>query len=200
MEGATGEAAPTRIEARHEAVRLRDGTPFCTTVFVTVRITLSLLAVLTVGAVHPPSSAGSGMAVPATSGWHNAIDGTERWDAGWFERIAQEGYRGDDASAAFFPGYPLAIRGLTGVLPLSVADAALLVSNLAFLGALVVLFALTTFEFSTDTARRTVLLMACFPASFFFLSPYSESLFLLASLLTFWSRGRRSESVVATGW
>lgn len=139
------------------------------------------------------------MAVPATSGWHNAIDGTQRWDAGWFERIAHDGYRSDDASAAFFPGYPLAIRGLTWVLPLSEADAALAVSNLAFLGALVVLFALTTYEFSTDTARRTVLLLACFPASFFFLSPYSESMFLLASLLTFWwaRRGRWGPAAAA---
>ena len=85
------------------------------------------------------------------------------------------------------------------MLPLSEADAALAVSNLAFLGALVVLFALTTYEFSTDTARRTVLLLACFPASFFFLSPYSESMFLLASLLTFWwaRRGRWGPAAAA---
>jgi hypothetical protein len=192
MEGATGEATPATIEARADAVRLRDGVAFCAVVFATVRVTLSLLAVVTVGAVHPPSSAGSGVAVPATAGWHNAIDGTDRWDAGWFERIARDGYRPDDASAAFFPGYPLAIRGVTSVLPLSETDAALVVSNLAFLGALIVLFALTTFEFSIDTARRTVILLALFPVSFFFLSPYSESLFLFASLLTFWwaRRGR----------
>src|SRR5439155_9241941 len=121
MEAATGEATPTRIDARRDMVRLRDGVLFCAVTFAAVRITLSLLAVLTVGAVHPPSSAGSGMAVPATSGWHNAMDGTQRWDAGWFERIAQDGYRSGDASAAFFPGYPLAIRGLTRVLPLSEA-------------------------------------------------------------------------------
>jgi len=159
------------MEARADGVRLRDGVTFCAVVFATVRITLSLLAVVTVGAVHPPSSAGSGVAVPATAGWHNAIDGTDRWDAGWFERIARDGYRPDDASAAFFPAYPLAIRGVASVLLLSETDAALVVSNLAFLGALIVLFALTTFEFSIDTARRTVLLLALFPVSFFFLSP-----------------------------
>jgi hypothetical protein len=192
MEAAAGEATPTHVETGPGAVRLRDGLLFSTTVFVAMRVALSLLAVLTVGAVHPPSSAGSGVAVPATAGWHNAIDGTERWDAGWFERIARDGYNTDDASAAFFPGYPLAIRGVTSVLPLSEGDAALVVSNIAFLGALIVLFALTTLEFSTDTARRTLLLIACYPASFFFLSPYSESLFLLTSVLTFWwaRRGR----------
>jgi hypothetical protein len=192
MVGATGRATATELDIGHGSVRLREGVPFSAIVFVAARIILSLVAVLTVGAVHPPSSAGSGMAVPATAGWHNAIDGTERWDAGWFERIARDGYSPDDASAAFFPGYPLAIRGLTTVTPLGDSDAALVVSNLAFLGALIVLFALTTFEFSRDTARRTVLLIGFFPASFFFLSPYSESLFLFASLLTFWwsRRGR----------
>jgi hypothetical protein len=190
MEEATGEATPATIEARVDAVRLRDGVAFCAVVFATVRVTLSLLAVVTVGAVHPPSSAGSGVAVPATAGWHNAIDGTDRWDAGWFEGIARDGYRPDDASAPSSP----ATRWPSGasVLPLSETDASLVVSNLAFLGALIVLFALTTFEFSIDTARRTVLLLALFPVSFFFLSPYSESMFLLASLLTFWwaRRGR----------
>jgi hypothetical protein len=192
MEGATVNNTASDASERTGTVRLRDGAKFSFLVFLAARVGLSVLAVLTVSTVHPPSSAGSGVAAPATAGWHNAVDGTERWDAGWFERIAQDGYRSDDASAAFFPGYPLAIRGVTTVLPLSDSDAALVVSNIAFLGALIVLFALTTFEFSTDTARRTVLLLVCFPASFFFLSPYSESSFLFASLLTFWwaRRGR----------
>src|SRR6266571_5498092 len=194
MEGATVNNTTSDASERTGTVRLRDGAKFSFLVFVAARVGLSVLAVLTVSTVHPPSSAGSGVAAPATAGWHNAVDGTERWDAGWFERIARDGYRSDDASAAFFPGYPLAIRGVTTVLPLSESDAALVVSNTAFLGALIVLFALTTFEFSTDTARRTVLLLVCFPASFFFLSPYSESSFLFASLLTFWwaRRGRWS--------
>ena len=53
---------------------------FSIAVFLGVRVLLSLLAVLTVGTVRPPSSAGSGVEVPATPGWHNAIDGTaEDW-------------------------------------------------------------------------------------------------------------------------
>jgi Mannosyltransferase (PIG-V) len=190
---------PTQVETSHDAVRLRDGVPFSAAVFATVRVTLSFLAVLTVGAVEPPSAAGSGVAVPATAGWHNAIDGTQRWDAGWFEGIARDGYRSDDASAAFFPGYPMAIRGVTSIVPISEGDAALVVSNSSFLGALIVLFALMTFESSTDTARRTVLLLACYPASFFFLAPYSESMFLLASLLTFWWARRSRWGLAAAG-
>jgi hypothetical protein len=194
----TNDVLGGQAEIGHDGVRLRDGIPFSAAVFVIQRLALSLLAVLTVGTVHPPSSAGSGVAVPASSGWHNAIDGTDRWDAGWFERIARDGYDAEDASAAFFPGYPLAIRGVALALPLSDTDAALLVSNLSFLAALVVLFALTAYEYSEWTARHAVLLLACFPASFFFLSPYSESLFLLSSLLTFWwaRRGRWGRAAI----
>jgi Mannosyltransferase (PIG-V) len=153
---------------------------------------VSLVAVVGVRATQPPSVAQQDVSVPATPGWHNAIDGTNRWDAGWLERIARDGYDWNDQSAAFFPGYPLAIRALAATIPLDEVTAGLLVSNAAFLTALVVLYALTTREFSTSTARRTVVLVAAFPTSFFFLAPYSESLFLLASLLTFWwaRRGR----------
>ncbi len=149
---------PTAVDdAGHaDPVRLRDGVGFSVAVFIGVRVLLSLLAVLTVGTVRPPSSAGSGVVVPATPGWHNAIDGTDRWDAGWFERIAREGYDPSDASAAFFPGYPLAIRAVTIALPLGETGAATLVSSAAFLAALIVLFALTTFEFSVSMAKRTV--------------------------------------------
>jgi hypothetical protein len=186
----TNQSTTARGADHASRVRLRDGIGFSVAVFLGVRVLLSLLAVLTVGTVRPPSSAGSGVAVPATPGWHNAIDATDRWDAGWFERIARDGYDPNDASAAFFPGYPLAIRVVAIALPVGEPGAALLVSNAAFLGALIVLFALTTLEFSRPMAKRTVLLLACFPASFFFLSPYSESLFLLASLLCFWHARR----------
>jgi Mannosyltransferase (PIG-V) len=141
------------------------------------------------------------VSIPATPGWHNAIDGTNRWDAGWFERIARDGYDWSYSSAAFFPGYPLAIRALVAAAPVDELHAGLLISNAAFLMALVVLYSLTAREFSTPTARRTVLLVAAFPTSFFFLAPYSESLYLLASLLTFWwARGGRWGATAATGF
>ena len=117
-------------------------------------------------------------------GWHNAYDGTDRFDAAWFLKIADTGYRDDDASAAFLPGYPLAIRALSWV----VGDdllAALLISNVAFLAALLVLHALTEEEYDRPMARRSVVLLAAFPTSFFFLAPFSESLFLLLTLVSF---------------
>ena len=178
--------AQPSAELRSGGVRFRDGVPFALGVFICIRLVLSLTGVGTVGTVQPPSDATAGGEVSAEPGWHNAFDGTDRWDSVWFERIAAEGYDATDASAAFFPGYPLSIRAVMTVTPLEPFAAATLVSNAAFIGALIVLYALTVREYDTARARRTLVLLACFPASFFFLAPYSESLFLLASLLGFW--------------
>lgn len=172
------------------APRLRDGVAFCLGVFLAARIVLSLVGVLGVGAI-PEDPYYLHLALGAaehrpTPGWQNAIDGTDRWDALWFERIATSGYGAGDATAAFFPAYPLAVGAVTRVTRLSATLAGLLVSNGAFLGALIVLYALTTLEHSVALAKRTVILTAFLPTSFFFLAPYSESLFLLFTVLTFW--------------
>jgi hypothetical protein len=74
--------------------------------------------------------------------------------------------------------------------------ASLVISNGAFLAALMVLFVLTRSELSDDLARRAVLYAAVFPTAFFFLAPYSESLFLLLVLLSIWS-ARRSRWALA---
>jgi hypothetical protein len=166
------------------AVRLRDGLRYAVVVFLTVRVGLSIVAVASVGRIPLPADMVS-VGVTVTPGVHNAIDGTDRWDSYWFQQIALHGYA-EDADAAFFPAYPFAIRATMLVLPVGSLGAALLVSNACFLGALIVLYALTSREFGVQSARRTVVLMAVFPTSFFFLAPYSESLFLLAVLLSFW--------------
>jgi hypothetical protein len=175
--------------------RLRDGATFCIVVFLCVRLFLSVVAVLGVRDSFPPpgpepggvvGAAGVGGERPATSGLHNAVDGTVRWDAYWYLEIARHGYDPSGRDAAFFPGYPLLTRAIDEVTPLGEVGAALLVSNVAFLAALIVLHGLTRGEYGEDVARRAVILLAIFPTSFFFLAPYSESLFLLFTLLTFW--------------
>jgi hypothetical protein len=167
--------------------RLLDGLRPCLAVFLAARIGLSLLSVVAVHLVEPldpvdvPGRAGPA----ATQGWHNAIDATERQDAVWYLRLADEGWSTDDASAAFFPLYPLTVRVVGWALPGDDLLAALLVSNLAFLGALLALFALTGEAFGDRVARRAIVVAAIFPTSFFFLAPYTESLFLLLSILAF---------------
>ena len=167
--------------------RLRDGLRPCLAVFLAARIGLSLLSVVAVHLIDPldPVDVPGRPGPPATQGWHNATDATERQDAVWYLRLAGEGWSTEDASAAFFPLYPLTVRAVAWVLPGDDLLAALLVSNLAFLGALLALFAMTAEAFGDRAARRAIVVAAIFPTSFFFLAPYTESLFLLLSILAF---------------
>ncbi|HEX5938269.1 MAG TPA: mannosyltransferase family protein [Actinomycetota bacterium] len=170
-----------------ERRRLRDGLRPCLAVFLAARIGLSLLSVIAVGLIEPrdPVDVPGRPGPAATSGWHNAIDATERQDAVWYLRLADRGWSTEDASAAFSPLYPLAVRVVSWVLPGDDLFAAILVSNLAFLGALLALFALTADAFGERAARRAIVVTAIFPTAIFFLAPYTESLFLFLSLLAF---------------
>ena len=161
---------------------------FAAWVFAAVWICWSVLGaigVLIVSARDPVSVPGLA-ASPLTTGWHNALTAGQRGDALWFQRIASRGYRSDDASAAFFPLYPLTIRVVSTIPGADTAVAAALVAQASFFGALVVLYALTARELGADVARRATVYLAVFPTAFFFLAAYSESLFLLLTLLAFW--------------
>lgn len=185
------ESASSPPEDEHEApVRLRDGVRESLLVFLGVRIGFSLLGAVTVGLiaprVDPPSVAGWPIE-SAAAGWHALVTAAERQDAAWFLAIATRGYDVADGSAAFFPLYPALIKivaFLPGIGPLG---AALLVSNACFAGALVMLHGLTRLEgMSREAARLTVLYVSIFPTAFFFLAPYTEGPFLLASVSAFW--------------
>ena len=169
-------------------MQLRRGVPFCVCVFIAARLLLSALGVVAVHdapAVTGTGFPGAGLG-PVEAGWHNAFDGTYRWDAGWFVGIAEHGYDPNDGSAEFYPAFPMVSRAFAWLLPLSSLGAATLVANLSFLLALIFLYGLTTLEYTENVARRSVILLASFPASFVFMAPYSESLFLLSSVAAFW--------------
>ena len=112
-----------------------------------------------------------------------------RWDAVWYLEIARSGY-GDEQRAAFFPLYPLltrAVGALGGGSEGALLVASYLVSLAAFLGALVLLHKLVALELGRRLAGPALLLAAVFPASLYFGAPYSESLFLLASVGAFYA-------------
>ena len=173
-------------------MKRRQGYLYCVEVFLAVRIGLVLLGFVAVAALPSRGL----VSVPGwpdqtyTPGVHNLVTPFEKQDALWFLRIATDGYRPDDVSAAFFPLYPVAVRVVTPLVGGHPLAAGLLVSNLAFLGALLVLYSLTAREFGETLARRTVLYMSVFPTALFFFAPYSESLFLLLAVTSFWGARR----------
>src|SRR6266704_1706809 len=112
------------------------------------------------------------------------VQSWERWDSYHFVEIATKGY--DVAyRTAFFPLFPLLEAGL-GVLLHDPFVAGLLISNLAGLAMLVVLYQLMAEDFDGELADRTVLYLSVFPTAFFFAAAYNESLFLCLSLLSFY--------------
>jgi hypothetical protein len=75
---------------------------------------------------------------------------------------------------------------------------AYVVSNVALVVALTVLYRLTERELSDLAARRTVLYLAVFPTAFFLYAPYTESLFLALVLGSLYA-ARRSAWLLAGG-
>jgi len=127
-----------------------------------------------------------------------------RWDTGWYMSIANEGYSYDgnprrQQNIAFFPIYPLTCRLCRTVTGLSIPTCAVLLSNIAFLIGLAALFSLITWEVGSDVARSAILLLAFFPASFFFSTMYAESFFLLFSVLAF-TAFRRQKLIQGGMW
>jgi Gpi18-like mannosyltransferase len=118
-----------------------------------------------------------------------------RWDTLWYGQIAEEGYSytpGEKSAVAFFPLYPLLMAALRPIVGDTVL-AGLLISNAAFLLALILLYRLTEGIFeSRVTAGRAVFYIAAFPTAFFFTAAYTESLFLLLSVASaYCARERR---------
>ena len=109
-------------------------------------------------------------------GW--GIDVWGRWDSGWFLGIAEHGYSDPAKSTAFFPAYPLLVRGLGWFLLGHHLLAGVIVSLAASAVAFVLLWKLTLALTAEQSANRTVLYLALFPTTLFLFAVYSESLYL----------------------
>ena len=116
------------------------------------------------------------------------LDGWTRWDAGWYISIVRSGYSYNPVdhtgSVAFFPLYPIVVR-LASVVVRNDYAAGIVVSNLAFAGAVVALYILVSSRFDRFVARCSALAVCAFPFGLFFSAVYTESLFLLLAVLAF---------------
>lgn len=128
-----------------------------------------------------------------------------RYDAGWYYQIAANGYHfvaggpavglGKAGKIAFFPVYPMLmgyVGRLFGRTPADVYLGGIIVSWVAFALAMVAVFALARLDLPRRHAARATLLMAVFPFAFFFGMVYTEALFLLFTVVSFYGfRTRR---------
>ena len=122
-------------------------------------------------------------------------DAFARHDSGWYFDIARNGYDATNAvlggrsNIAFAPVYPMLMRyvgRLFGRAPGDLYLGGIVVSWVCFTLAMVVLYRLASLDVPRRQAERAVVLTAVFPFSFFFGAVYTESTFLLFTLLAFY--------------
>lgn len=104
-----------------------------------------------------------------------------KWDARHYLKIATQGYvnTGDDRLAlVFFPMYPLLIHLLTYITG-NMLLSSLIISNIAAVGATVLLYMLATGCYGKRIGMLSVAYFLLNPYSFFLCAPYPEGLFLL---------------------
>ncbi len=123
-----------------------------------------------------------------------------QWDNGHFVNIALNGYAPPyQYETAFYPLWPLLIHlvgSIFGGTYTTYYLVGLILSNVCFYLALVVLYRLVSHAFEASLARTTLLYMALGPLGIYYFVGYTEALFLLLCLGCFSFLQRRD----ACGW
>lgn len=103
--------------------------------------------------------------------------------------IAGQGYTNN---FGFLPLFPFLIHTLASTFqsstPFDAGEffAALIITNVVFLAALIIFFKLLLLDYPKKIAYTTLLFFLVFPTSFYFVSIYSESTFLFLALVSFY--------------
>ena len=123
---------------------------------------------------------------PATGLWHAFetipfFNVWSRWDSAYYVEIATQGYNHENV--AFYPFYPFLIR-ICNVITSNGHASGLIIANLSYVLAMVILFRYVRENFDKLTAKNTILIISLFPTSFFFSAVYTESTFLLVIVLS----------------
>lgn len=128
------------------------------------------------------------------------------WDGWWYLGIVRDGYHAAPIvdgyhDHAFFPLYPLLVRALSFPWPQFAGLVAVVLSNVLFVAALVLLVRLGRVVLGDERARRGAMLLAISPFAAVFSMAYSESLFLVLAVGAFLAveRDRRALGGVLFG-
>ncbi len=112
------------------------------------------------------------------------------WDGEHYRNIVTKGYTyitsNEQNNIAFFPIYPLIVR-LFVSMGIHFDIAGTILSNVAFLGTLLIFYRWTNQLYNQSVARWTTAVMAWFPLSLFCSLAYTESFFLLFTITTLYT-------------
>ena len=109
------------------------------------------------------------------------------FDGEHYLSIAQNGYQNLEHS--FFPVYPMLMNFFAypfGAEVFSLTISGIFISNIALLLSLLILWKLTRLDYSYEIGLSTLILFLVFPTSFYLGVVYSESVFLLFTLTSFY--------------
>jgi Mannosyltransferase (PIG-V) len=182
--------------------RLPDGLGEALSLFVVMRVALSLFALFVIGhAASVPTSCHFELALdnwttippvdssPSEFPW---VGVWQRWDACWYSKVATFGYEVGQDSANFWPFLPMAMRLVALPFGGDVALAGLIVVAVAYILAIVGLDRLVTMDWDRDLANRTTLFITIAPAALFLFAPFTEAPFLAATVWAVYGARRRS--------
>jgi Gpi18-like mannosyltransferase len=138
---------------------------------------------------------------PNADGWlfspHRWLDSWGRWDTYWYMDIVKHGYylRGaldqEQSNVAFFPLYPFFVKFFSHLFPVVwqtpavILSIGVIISNLCVIAALILFYRLVRNLIDAEVAAKSVRYLLLFPTGFFLSCFYTESLFLLLSLMAF---------------
>jgi hypothetical protein len=145
-----------------------------------------VLAAAAVAAVRS-SDPGRGPWPALPDGGDGVVRALGRFDGGWYVDLALQGYPGVAEldgrlkSVAFFPLYPMSIRGLHGLTGLSPLAAGVLLSTLLGAASVVAVWFLVRHLEDEAAATRAAAAFAFFPGAFVLSMAYSEALLVAAA-------------------
>src|SRR5262249_46111903 len=111
------------------------------------------------------------------------------WDGHWYRSIATDGYSYDPdqvSTVAFFPAYPMLSGLLARLTRVRIETALVICPHLCLAASFVLALYYLRARFPkapTELGRYTLIALGLFPTSLFFRTAYSESLFLLLTIL-----------------
>jgi hypothetical protein len=175
-----------------------------------IRLPIVLVGLLATATIGLPVTGADGSARGPT----RAL--AARWDAQWYAGIAAHGYEWQHSfnpqqNLAFFPAFPLLIRGVgavTGAFADGVPEdkqivrltwCGLAIALAAFLWAAWYFGRIAREMMDEPQARAGLWILAAYPFAIFYSASYTESLFLLAALGT-WFHFRHDHMTATVGW
>lgn len=107
------------------------------------------------------------------------------FDGVHYLRLAKDGYV-YQYTQAFFPFYPILIKLVSPIVFGNYLISALLISNVSFLFALIIFYRLIVKIYNSNIAFWSIIFLLTFPTSFYFGAVYTEGLFFLMIISSFY--------------